>query len=58
MWRAVAFCCAAPASAGVAFSSATTLPTGLAPSEIVTADFNNDGIPDPQPFRAPLETGR
>jgi FG-GAP-like repeat/Collagen triple helix repeat (20 copies) len=43
----LALCCAAPAGAGVAFTPATTLPTStITPSELVTADFNNDGIAD------------
>src|SRR3954452_14878837 len=38
---------AAPASADVAFSTATTLATSTTnPSELVTADFNNDGLAD------------
>src|SRR4051794_33657489 len=38
---------AAPASADVAFSTATTLATSTTnPSELVTADFNNDGFAD------------
>jgi hypothetical protein len=38
---------AAPASADLAFTSpGTTLGTGVAPSELVVADFDNDGIDD------------
>src|SRR3954470_4677555 len=38
---------AAPASADVAFSTATTLATSTTnPSQLVTADFNNDGLAD------------
>src|SRR3954471_9458353 len=38
---------AAPAGADVTFSAPTTLPTStIKPSELVTADFNNDGLPD------------
>ena len=38
---------AAPASADVAFTSATNIPTNSTfPSELVTADFNQDGAAD------------